>query len=177
MPLTLSQLLAVVRNHLASIFTTDAAFAADRVITEFAADPTNLLPHHHRRASDTPLVSALWFRLNRAMEVVEVSPPLQQLLEVADRRELLGLNWERFLEPDELKRRWEAWGVAAQTRMAFSHRYVFITPNGRRLRLREHLMPVLDPRTMQFQGWIADVGTPANIVKMPPRLPPAKIGA
>lgn len=169
MSLNLSQHLAAVHDDLARFLAPDAVAMLDTVLSTLAANPAHLLPVP---SMSVALVSsaATFFRLNVALELIEVTPALLALLEVANVADLLGRCWEQFLETDELKRRWEAWGIAVQTQRSLTHTFTFLTPTGRRILLCERLVPQRDPHTLVCTGWVAYVRVMAKVIKLHPQL-------
>lgn len=177
MPLSLRQHLAAVHKQLSLFLTADAVLMCDTVLQTLIGNPAHLLPGH-QSALALATLPPTFFRMSPSLELVEVTPALLELLEVEKADDLLGQNWEQFLDLDGLKRRWEAWGVAAQTRNGFTHTFTFHTPTGRRLTLCERVMPLRDNQTLVFTGWFAHVRVVAKVIKLndPRRTgPPTKL--
>lgn len=167
MRLNLLQVLTAVRNSFHTFLLPDAAATLEVVLDVLVKNPAQL------RAEYRPVLPALnthatFFRLTPGFEVIDVQPALLGLLELTDAEQLTGQAWEQWVDPYEVRRRWDVWGQAAQaaSKVSFSHLYQFRTPSGRQLTLNELVMPIRDPQTLQFAGWFVYVRVLARVIKI-----------
>jgi hypothetical protein len=164
--------LVAVHDLLGQFLTDDARFTVDTVLQTLVAEAAHLhLPKAPPlRITHTPT----YFRTNLRQEVVEVTGALLTLLQLTDPTLLLGYQWQQFLAPSEEKRRLERWMVAAQDHKAFLHTFLFMTPAGRHLTIREWVLPVHDPRDgVTLVGWFGFVQSLRKVIPItePRRVP------
>lgn len=173
---TLTQHLATAHDVFREFLAPDAVLMHDQLLRTTTADPRQLLAATSVPAAAPPVkppgppppadLPPTYFRLDRALAVVEVAPPLLALLELDTLADVLPDAWTAHLEPADIRGLLNQWLGATQKKDGFEYRFRFRTTSGRLLFLREQVWPLRDATTLGFVGWVGYIEAASKVIKI-----------